>query len=127
MINETSDFAYGAFKGNELIGYCSIGYADGFEDVPAIVEHKLYNNGENVTLILSDVYIKKSERNNGYASKLVSDAISMKLENDPDVRGIFALLLDDNLMEFYEKLGFEWADDSEEYCIVKPVRKTAAA
>lgn len=100
--NEISDYAFGIFSDNCLVGYCSIGYAD---DVGrSIEEHPLHTND---SLYLSDVYIRPEYRKNGYALKMCKEALHMA---NPDNEAVFLTVLYDDLERLYSKLGFEFID-----------------
>lgn len=87
------EYAWGAFLGDKLIGYCTIGGADEYDDFAE------YKNGD---LCLSDVFIREEYRGNGYGSILVEE--SLKQYSEPG--NAFADILDVELLHFYEPLGF---------------------
>lgn len=111
-----SDYAYGIFvkepNGEKLIGYLSAGYADGCEE--QIENHRLHSHD---SILISDVYITESERGNGYGRQLVASAIVSKLFSEGINTTFFIELLDDELSDFYESIGFKWCDDSEQCCM----------
>ena len=107
---EENDYSWGIFLGETLIGYCTLGYADAMEDV--LMLHPMYSDD---ALLLSDVFIKKEYRKNGYALLLVKTVIERRQEEENEP--VFLALLDDALSYFYEKLGFHWAF-GEEYIMV---------
>ena len=112
----SENYAYGIFEGRKLIGYCSLGYAD---DCGSLIEgHPLHTHN---SLLLSDVYVLKEYRGNGYAMKLCRQAIKQKVQAEPDSDAVFLTLLYDGLSRLYRKLGFEWCDGSKEYAMVKPL------
>lgn len=94
-VNE-QDYAWGAFLNGELIGYCTLGGAEEFED-----DFDIYVDDD---LCLGDVFIKEEYRRKGYGTELVAKAIAAKTTNG---ESIFATILDTDLMSFYESLGFK--------------------
>ena len=89
------EYAWGAFLNGELIGYCTLGGADEYDDA---------KDGD---LCLSDVFIKEEYRGNGYGTALVEESLKQHSESG----NVFADLLDSNLMYFYGPLGFEGLDE----------------
>ena len=71
-LEDNSEYAWGIFKNgtDELIGYCTIGYADDVGDT--IERHPEHTND---SLLLSDVYIDPQFRNKGYGVKLITEVI----------------------------------------------------
>ena len=61
---EINDYSWGIFVNDVLVGYCTIGYADGVGD--KIENHPLHGDD---AYLLSDVYIKPEFRNKGYGTK----------------------------------------------------------
>lgn len=90
------DYAYGIFKDNKLIGYCTIGGADEIECAE-------YNDE-----LLSDVYILDKYQGNGYGTELVKYAL-----NNHPTSNIYADILDENLIIFYSILGFKKVKDED--------------
>ena len=111
-IYEESDYAFGIFDGKNLIGYCTIGYADG---CPDCVEK--YPQYDSASLLLSDVFVVPECRGKGIATKLVDEAIQLKAKAEPDAKSIFLTVLDPKLGNFYALLGFEWVDKNHEYMV----------
>lgn len=105
-------YGFGMFDGDKLIGYCSIGGADDFDYV---AKHPLYNYN---SLLLSDVYILPEYRKGQNGIRLVEEAIKLKREYEPEAKSIYLSLLNDDLSNFYSKLGFEWVDDTQSYAMV---------
>lgn len=102
--NEISSYAYGIFLHDFLIGYCSIGYAD--DMARSIEEHPLHTND---SLYLSDVYIRPEYRKNGYALKMIKEALHMANQNN---EAVFLTVLYDDLGRLYSKLGFKFIDNN---------------
>ena len=101
---ESMAYAYGIFNNDTLIGYCTLGSGIGvLDDIRQASE----------TVVLSDVYILDSYRNCGLGSKLVKEAIEQKLKNDPTIKNVFLTILDIDLKDFYEKLGFKSLPDDD--------------
>lgn len=115
---EKSDYAFGAFVDGELIGYCTIGYADDCAD--CIDKHPLHNSD---SLLLSDVYVLPEYRHQEIATELISRAVELKMECEPDSKSIFLTLLYDSLGDFYKKLGFDWVDDTHKYAMIKELKE----
>lgn len=112
------DYAYGLFTDNgQLVGYCTLGDAD---DCASMIEnHPLH---DDYSLLLSDVYVKPDYRRQNLGLYMVSSAIKQKLAKNSQI-SIFLTLLYDELGRFYEKLGFEWCDETYEYAMVKPCKQ----
>lgn len=104
--SDENDFSWGFFLNGELIGYCTIGYADTIKNV--IADYPGYSCD---SLLLSDVYIKEEYRGNGFALEMLKTVIEKRKENGKEL--IFITLLDDKLSCFYKKLGFHWAFGKE--------------
>lgn len=96
--DEFGSYAYGIFVDDELVGYCTVGGAEPYHEL------KEY---QSLDLCLSDVYIKEEYRGNGYGRLLVEKAIEFEIDNETKPVHIFATLLNDYLIEFYEPLGFK--------------------
>ena len=75
-LDDNTDYAWGIFKNDELIGYCTIGIAD---DMDAIVESHPEHTVDS--LCISDVYIEKRYRHKGYGTQL---KIGFKPLDEPD-------------------------------------------
>lgn len=105
-----SEYAWGIFKNgtDELIGYCTIGYADDVGDT--IERHPEHTND---SLLLSDVYIDPQFRNKGYGIKLITEVIHNRWELDGDKNTVYLIAMYDKLKYFYEKIGFKPINDSE--------------
>lgn len=106
------DYAFGIFSQDKLIGYCTLGYADGINDV-TIENHSSWTN---CSLLLSDVYILKQYRGKRLATQLINQ--TFKLHPDAVDNSIFLILLRPDLYQFYKKLGFTLID-REIYKMVK--------
>lgn len=89
-----SECVYGLWLNNKIIGYCTLGYADGV----------LYNANAD-DLLLSDVYILSKYRNKGYGLYFLQRVL--KNINVP----VYAEILEDGLLYFYSKLGFKLISD----------------
>ena len=106
------EYAYGIFRGDEMIGYCTIGNADDCGEM--IESHALYSHD---ALMLSDVYVKPSCRGLGVGTQLVATVVVNKLYTNGIDTVIYLTVLYDLLGEFYRKIGFEWCTDAEEYAM----------
>lgn len=102
---ENDEFAdcsgYGIFVNNELVGYCTLGGGELYDRFDE------YKYGDRC---LSDVFIKEQYRGRHFGTTLVSNAFLLELENSNE--SIFATLIDDSLIEFYSRLGFNFIDIS---------------
>ena len=109
-LEDNSEYAWGIFKNgtDELIGYCTIGYADDVGDT--IERHPEHTND---SLLLSDVYIDSQFRNKGYGIKLITEVIHNRWELDGDKNTVYLIAMYDKLKYFYEKIGFKPINDSE--------------
>lgn len=92
---------YGVFKETELIGYCSLNYADAcdFDDLEEWNDDARY---------LTNVFIKEEYRGRGYGLKLVSQCIENL--NKPE-QPVFLSLLNIELQTFFEKMGFREVEE----------------
>ncbi len=105
---DCENYVYGILKNGTLIGYCTLGGAD-------VIENDIRCQDLSNDLLLSDVFICPSFRGNGYGTKLVSEAIRMKESEDIlKDQAVFAQLLDDDLFQFYFRIGFNWWGGSQE-------------
>lgn len=99
---DITDFAWGFFKEDQLVGYCTTGYAD---DCPFSIEnHPLHTDD---SLLLSNVFILPEYRHYGYSSKMVTDAIHKRWESDREQNTVFLTVMYDDLVSFYQKIGFQ--------------------
>ena len=108
----SADYAYGIFRGDEMIGYCTVGNADDCGEM--IESHDLYSHD---ALLLSDVYVKPSYRGLGVGTQLIATIVINKLYIDGIDTVIYLTVLHDLLGKFYQKIGFEWCTDAEEYAM----------
>lgn len=97
-LEENTDYAWGIFKNetDELMGYCTIGYADDTSDI--IEKHPEHTDD---SLLLSDVYIKPQFRNKGYGIKLITEVIRKRWELDGNKNTVYLVAMYDKLMYFY--------------------------
>ena len=109
-LEDNSEYVWGIFKNgtDELIGYCTIGYADDVGDT--IERHPEHTND---SLLLSDVYIDPQFRNKGYGIKLITEVIHNRWELDGDRNTVYLIAMYDKLKYFYKKIGFKPINDSE--------------
>lgn len=87
---EDSTYAYGVFADGELVGQCSIGGIDEFEDYLSTDE------------VLSDVFVKAEYRHRGLATKLIQYAVNDKSHRENNIV-CMAIYETDSL---YISLGF---------------------
>lgn len=97
-----ADYAWGIFKENQLVGYCTTGYAD---DCPSSIENHPLHTWESI--LLSDVFILPELRHNGYGSQMITDAIRKRWESDRVQNTVFLTVMYDDLVSFYQKIGFQ--------------------
>ena len=97
-----TDYAFGIFDDDKLIGYCSVGGAD---DVSRGISRDIDYNIES--LLLSDVYVLPEYRKNGIALKMLTDVMSMRVNSET----IYCEPSYLSLINLYDKVGFEKADE----------------
>lgn len=93
-----SAYAWGVFKDNTLIGYCSTGYAD---DCRGSIEN--HEEHDSDSILLSDVYILQEYRHQGVGLKFLKEVLE-RLGNE---NAVFLVAQRDSLEKFYRKLDFE--------------------
>lgn len=89
-----SECIWGIWLNNKIIGYCTLGYADGV----------IYSANSD-DLLLSDVYILSKYRRKGYGLYFLHRVF--RNINVP----VYAEIMEDNLFYFYSKLGFQKISD----------------
>lgn len=89
--DEDADNCFGIFYDEELIGYCTLGYASGAIDIETKCDD----------VLLSDVYIKEEWRHMGFGSKMIREVIE-GLEDD-----CYLTFLCDESEKFYYSFEFE--------------------
>ena len=108
-----NDYSWGIYIDNKLAGYCTIGYAD--DVCPVIENHPLH---DNESYLLSDVYMKPEYRHHGYGLKLITETIKGRFAKEEKLP-VFLQVFYDDLKYFYNKAGFEWIHDKDDYsCMV---------
>ncbi len=85
-----SECVWGLWLNNKIIGYCTLGYAEGV----------IYSANSD-DLLLSDVYILSKYRRKGYGLYFLQRV----LRNINNL--VFAEIMDSRLLYFYSKLGFQ--------------------
>ena len=100
-LEDNDDYAWGLFKGKELIGYCTIGGAD--DCGKEITE---YPGWTNDSLLLSDVFINPDHRRQGYATQMIDEVIKERTKEDKEL--VFLTVLYEDLVDLYEKVGFSY-------------------
>lgn len=103
------DSAWGVFCNNFMIGYCSV------------TENKHYRNTKDEKdeqrMVLDNVFILSSYRNNGAASFMIDTVLQKKeFMKHP----IFIMLLYEGLEKFYKNLGFKNTENMD--IMVKPAK-----
>lgn len=101
-LDDNTDYAWGFFKENLLVGYCTTGYAD--DCLLPIENHPSHTND---SLLLSDAFILPEYRYHGYGSKMVTDAILKRWESDRAHNAVYLTVMYDDLVSFYHKIGFQ--------------------
>lgn len=104
---DSTDYSWGMFLDDTLIGYCTTGYADDCSD--SIENHSLHTCD---SILLSDVFIIPTHRHNGYASLMIRKALKLRHDGDGYNETVFLSLLYDSLSALYEPLGFSFIDDN---------------
>lgn len=107
-LDDNTDYAWGIFKNDELIGYCTIGIAD---DMDAIVESHPEHTVDS--LCISDVYIEKRYRHKGYGTQLIAEVIHDRWKLDGCKNTVYLSVLHDELTSFYSKIGFKPLDEPD--------------
>ena len=98
--DERNDESWGAYLNHQMIGYCTIGYAD--DQCPVIRDHELWARD---AYQLSDVFIMPEYRHNGYGTQMIQDAIRGRYLSE-GIRPVFLQALNQELMSFYQMTGF---------------------
>ncbi len=101
-LDDNTDYAWGIFKNDELIGYCTIGYADDIGDI--IEKHPEHTDD---SLLISDVYIKPKFRDRGYGTYLLTEVIHNRWKLDGYKNTVYLVVMYDKLVYFYGKIGFK--------------------
>ena len=96
--DDEQDYAYGIFTDKDiLVGYCTAGCAD-------VLEFDAIENPDD-SMLLSDVFVDPAYRGRGYATEMIEEVVSRK-----DDYPIYLEPLTDDLIDFYEKIGFQCID-----------------
>jgi len=90
--------SYGIFLDEILIGYATLGYANCCSEI--IADHPAHSNN---SIILSNVFIDKAHRKNGYSLILISEALK---QGNPNKESVYLSVLYPGLIHFYKKFGF---------------------
>lgn len=109
--DEEASVDYGLFLNGNIIGYCTLGYADDLSIVK-----------DNDSHLLSDVYIKPAYRHKGYGSMMVTEAI--KQEYDCILHPIYLTFLHDDLEQFYKPLGFSHVPGTDNIMMKSALKST---
>ena len=99
-LSEWNNESWGVYLNDELIGYCTIGYAD--DECPVITDHELWTPD---SYQLSDVFILPTYRHRGYGSKMVKEAIRGRYVSEGK-RPVFLQVLNVKPQTFYRAVGF---------------------
>lgn len=108
-------YSYGIFLDENLIGYCSIGYAN---DICNAIE--TYPGKTEESLLLNDVYILPEYRGHKYGLTLIKEAIRLKSEFEGCNELIFCQPICSQLHNYYKTLGFQVINT---FCMVKPTKR----
>ena len=103
---DMENYAWGIFTGKDLIGYCTLGYADGIIDIDDETLSATWD-----CLLLSDVFVLPEYRHKGIGKKLILTAINKRLELETSNRVIFCEPFSDDLIEYYKSIGFVFIED----------------
>lgn len=96
-----SDIAWGIFDNQKLMGYCTLGCADCCDD--------LYGEDADFTddaYVLSDVYVDRKYRHNGYGGELIQNAIREMWQRDNNRECVYLSPINDLVANWYDTLGF---------------------
>lgn len=112
--DDSNNYHFGCFHYGELVGCCTIGGADAYDVAgnDEVIHHPLYTED---SYCLSDVYIKPNWRNQGAGSTMIKQAIAWKRENEGN-KAVFIDVMEPELFNFYEKLGFAKVSGDEHTC-----------
>lgn len=100
-VEDYKEYFVGLMKGDEIIGMCTVGGADVYDDLP------------KDDCLISDVIIKPSERGSGYGKLLIKEALKLA-DDEFEGREAHVVLLDSRLAEWYKGIGFEAEGTDEE-------------
>ena len=92
-VSDDAEYYIGAFDDDEIVGVISLGGADGVIDEAA-----------DDDALLSDLYVIPQARNAGIGGMLVARGLSEA--KDQGYLGMYACILDDNLVQYYRRFGF---------------------
>lgn len=106
----SENYAWSIFNNKELIGYCTLGYAD-----DPYMNYTRFPQWTENSLCLSDVFIKEEYRGQGLALKLIEETL---IKANPDNAPVFLTLLNPNLQYLYVKLGFKCLN---EYTMIREI------
>ena len=112
---DSTDYSWGMFLNDTLIGYCTTGYADDCSD--SIENHRLHTYD---SILLSDVFVVPGQRHNGYASQMIRAALKLRHDSDGYDETVFLTVLYDDLAALYEPLGFTFIDNDGHMVLPKP-------
>lgn len=107
---DVTEYAYGLFyePTSELIGYCTIGGADCYEDL-----------SENLDdLLLSDMFINNMWTGKKLGHHLMQQAILQRLPSEPYADHLYILPLYDSLSAYYEDFGFTKVPDEQDFLML---------
>lgn len=108
------EYAHGIFLDDNLIGYCSVGCADVLDD-----ELREFNIRTYEDVIISDIYIHKKHRKQGFGYQLIQYIINTHKKHHE----IYLVPMYDELKYFYQPLGFEFISPDTELSLIMKYNK----
>ena len=94
-------YYYGAFLDDKMLGIVSLGQTDG-----------QVNEAKNNDGLFSELYVLPSMRRMGVGTALVDKVINVVYNDANFGNDLYAVVLDDDLIDFYRKLGFSPVDNN---------------
>lgn len=117
---ENEDYVWGYYLNNKLIGTCTIGGAEGWNEIK---ESKYYSDTSS---LLSEVNILPKYREKGYGRKMIGEALRAYMNKNHCQENVFIDMLEPSLKYFYQKLGFIEVFADDKYIMVLPYKKAVA-
>lgn len=117
---ENEDYVWGYYLNNKLIGACTIGGAEGWNEIK---ESKYYSD---TSLLLSEVNIIPGCRGKRHGQQMVAEALQAYMNKGHRKENVFIDMLEPSLKHFYQKLGFIEAFADDKYIMVLPYKKAVA-
>ena len=106
-MDENNNYSWGIYNNDILMGYCTIGNADGVYYI--IEQHPLYSCND---YLLSDVYMKPEYRHQNFGVQLITETIQKRFALEGK-HPVFLEVMYDDLKNFYAKAGFTTIGDTD--------------